>query len=98
MSQHDAYLDRMTTRLGELERELKILSEKVAHAGEERHEREIRELEASLAVAKERLQMLRRCGADCNEEMTQSFAQSFERLNGSFGRTRAALAGGSHPA
>lgn len=95
MSQHDAYLDRMTARLGELEQELKAMAEKVAHSGEGRHELQMRELEASLAVAKQRLQNLRRCGAECDEEMTQSFAQSFERLNGTFGRARAALEGGS---
>jgi hypothetical protein len=94
MSQHDAYLDRMTARLGDLEREIAAMSEKVAHSGEGRHEHEIRELEASLAVAKERLQMLRRSGADLNEEMTQSFTQTFDRLNGSVGRARSSLAGG----
>ena len=47
-----------------------------------------RELEATLGVAKERLQTLRRAGADLDEEMTQSFAQAFERLNAAVGRAR----------
>jgi hypothetical protein len=94
MGQHDAYLDHMTARLSEIEQELKAMSERVARAGEDRHERQMRELEASLATAKERLQMLRRSGAECDEEMTQSFAQSFERLQGSVGRARAAISGG----
>ncbi len=93
MSQHDAYLDRMTARLGELESQIKDMAQKVVQQGERRHETQIRELEASLAAAKERLQSLRRAGAELDEEMTQSFTQSFERLNTAIGRTRASLDG-----
>jgi predicted nucleic acid-binding Zn-ribbon protein len=91
MSQHDAYLARMTTRLGEIEHEIRTLAERATREGENRHDQLVRELEANLGVARERLQSLRRSGAELDEEMTQSFAQSFERLNASVGRARAAL-------
>lgn len=78
MSQHDAYLDRMTDRLAEIDREVRSL----AGSGEQR------ELEAALGVARERLQLLRRAGSELDEEMTRSFAQAFERLNAAVGRAR----------
>ena len=79
MSQHDAYLDRMTTRLGEIEHEIRTLAEGGA---------EVRELEAALGVARERLQLLRRAGAELDEEMTRSYARAFDRLNAAVGRAR----------
>lgn len=88
MSQHDAYLDRMTTSLHELEAQIKALSD--AHGS---HDQQVRELEASLAIAKERLQSLRRAGAELTDEMTQSFAMSFERLKTAVGRAAAQLDG-----
>jgi hypothetical protein len=82
MSQHDAYLDRMTARLAEIEHEIRSLAERGTG------DVEVRELEAALGVARERLQLLRRAGADLDDEMTRSFAQSFERLNAAVGRAR----------
>lgn len=83
MSQHDAYLDRMTGRVAEVEAEIRRLAEDGSTPAPT-----VRELEAALGVAKERLQTLRRAGADLDEEMTQSFAQAFERLNAAVGRAR----------
>ena len=83
MSQHDAYLDRMTGRLNDVEAEIRTLAREESTPAPT-----VRELEATLGVAKERLQTLRRAGADLNEEMTQSFAQAFERLNAAVGRAR----------
>ena len=94
MSQHDAYLDRMTTRLGEIEHEIRALAEKAAREGDNRHDQLFRELEANLGVARERLQSLRRSGAEIDEEMTQSF----ERLNAAVGRARSALGDRPHAA
>jgi chromosome segregation ATPase len=45
------------------------------------------DLQASLAVTRERLQELRRMGADLTAETIQSFTASFDRLNAAFGRT-----------
>lgn len=80
MSQHDAYLDRMTDRLAEIDREIRSL----AGSGDRRG------LEADLGVARERLQLLRRAGGELDEEMTRSFAQAFDRLNAAVGRARSA--------
>jgi hypothetical protein len=93
MSQHDAYLDRMTTRLGDLEGEIARLSQE--HAPDERGDGppEVRELRASLAAAKERLHALRRAGAELDDEMTLSFGQAFERLQAAVSRARTSLAG-----
>ncbi len=83
MGQHDAYLDRMTARLAEVEGEIRALARGDAEAAGS-----VRELEAALAVARERVQRLRRAGAELDEEMTRSFAQAFERLNAAVGRAR----------
>ena len=98
MSQHDAYLDRMTTRLGDLESEIARLSRE--HAPDERggSPPEVRELQGSLAAAKERLRALRRAGAELDDEMTRSFGQAFERLQAAVGRARSSLAGHSRAA
>jgi hypothetical protein len=87
VSQHDPYLDRVTARLGEIESEIKGLSQQAGReGGPEPHQ--VRELEASLAVVKERLRSLRRAGAELDDEMTRSFAQSFERLQAAVARAR----------
>lgn len=82
MGVHDAYLDRMASRIDAFERELRGAGEELLEA---RHRRD---LEAGLATLKERFQVLRRSGAEVTEEMTQSFTQSFERLRASFGEWR----------
>lgn len=83
------YLDRITGRLGDLESEITALAPTVA-AG---HEQMLRDVQAALAAAKERLHSLRRAGAELTDEMAQSFTQSFERLQNSVGRLRAAASG-----
>jgi hypothetical protein len=88
MSQHDAFLDRMTARLAEVERQIKALDNDAQGTAA------ARELEAGLASLRERLQVLRRAGAELTEDMTSSFAQAFERLNTAVGRARA---GAGHP-
>ena len=94
MSQHDAYLQRVAVRLDELEAEIKAISQRMTHENNAGQAQRVRDLEAGLAVAKQRLQAMRRAGSELNEEMTQSFAQSFERLSTAVGR--AAAAAGDH--
>ncbi|HEX6010403.1 MAG TPA: hypothetical protein VFY87_01090 [Geminicoccaceae bacterium] len=93
MSQHDAYLDRMTTRLGDIEGEIGRLSREHTRDGQDESPPEVKELEASLAAAKERLHALRRAGAELDDEMTRSFGQAFERLQAAVGRARSSSAG-----
>ena len=90
MSAHQSYLDRMTTRLGDLEHEIVTLAEKVDRDGDDVQRREIRVLEASLSAAKERLTSIRMAAAEVNDEMTQSLTQSFSRVQAALGRVRAA--------
>ena len=92
MSTHQSYLDRMTTRLNELEHEVRALADKVARDGDALQQRELRELEAGLAVAKEQLQASRMAAAEVSDEMTQSVTQSFARVQTALGRARAATA------
>jgi predicted nucleic acid-binding Zn-ribbon protein len=86
MSMHDSYIDRMAARFAELEHEWQTLSQTVGN------ERQLRDLEADLAVARKRLQALRRAGADVTDEMTQSFTQCFERIRAAFVQARAKVA------
>ena len=86
MGMHDAYLDRMAARLADLERDLLGGSLKHLDASQRR------DLEAGLGTARERLQNLRRAGADVSDEMVQSFTQTFERLHAAFGEARAKAA------
>ncbi len=90
MSAHQSYLDRMTIRLGDLEHEIVALAEKVARDGDESQRREVRELEANLSAAKDRLKSIRMAAAEVSDEMTQSFTQSFTRVQAALGRVRAA--------
>lgn len=91
----NSYLDRMTGRLGDLENEIAALSSTVASSANREHEQQVRDVQAGLAATKERMQTLRRAGAELTDEMTQSFTQSFERLQGSVGRLRTAVS--DHP-
>lgn len=86
MGVHDGYLDRMTARLADLERQLQVGALAQLEAGRRRS------LEASLAAARERLQNLRRAGAEVTDEMLQSFTQRFERLRAAFGEAGARAA------
>lgn len=92
----NGYLDRMTERLGQLESELAALSTRPA--GEANHDEALRDARAGIAAARERLQTLRRAGAELTDEMAQSFTQSFERLQGEVGRVRGATGGRPHAA
>lgn len=96
MLARNSYLDRMADRLGALETEIGALSTTAGH--DDTAEHQLRDVQASLAAAKERLQALRRAGAELTDEMTQSFTQSFERLQTSVGRLRTSLDGRSHAA
>jgi chromosome segregation ATPase len=98
MGQHDGYLDRMTTRLGDIEGEIAQLSQEHAPDEQGGGPPEVRELRAGLAAAKERLRALRRAGAELDDEMTRSFGQAFERLQAAVGRARSSLAGGTRAA
>ena len=91
MSEHDGYLDRMTVRLNSFEADLQAWSNWM-------DERQLRDLRAGLAAATERLQAMRRAGADLSVEMTQSFTRSFERLRASLGRIQAGAATGPQAA
>ncbi len=82
MTEHTAYLDRMTSRLAALDHELEIWCERAAD------QRQCRDLSARLGALKERLQTLRRAGGDLTGEMTQSFTLSFERFRSEFAKAR----------
>ena len=98
MVARNGYLDRMADRLGALETEIGALAATVGHDGSAEHGHQLRDVQASLTAAKERLQALRRTGAELTDEMTQSFTQSFERLQTSVGRLRTSLNGRPHAA
>lgn len=74
MGEHAAFLDRMTARLAALEHEVE------AWCTRSDDRRAVRDLQARLAILKERLQVVRRAGTDATAEMTQVFARSFERF------------------
>ena len=87
MGEHAGYLDRMVVRLAAFEHQIGIWCERAEDP------RLVRDLEARLAVLRERLQLMRRAGREVTTEMTQAFTQSFERLRADFvrdARTRAA--------
>jgi hypothetical protein len=81
MSQLAGYVERMSGRLADLERQIRDLAGTA-------DERVARDLNAGLAALRERLYVMRRSGADLSEEMTQSFTQSFERLQSAVGGAR----------
>jgi hypothetical protein len=87
MSPRDTYLERMTARLADAEGEIQ------ARAAGGAEDATVRELQATLGVARERLQLLRRAGAELDEETTRGFAQAFDRLNAGLVRAR----GQGHP-
>ena len=82
MSQLKGYVDRMAERLADLERQIRDLG------GAASDGRSARDLDAGLAALKERLNVMRRSGAELSEEMTQSFTQAFERLQSAVGGAR----------
>ena len=88
MSQHDAYLDRMTTRLGDLEGEIARLSQE--HAPDERGDGppEVRNSGRASRPRRSGCTALRRAGAELDDEMTLSFGQAFERLQAAVSRAR----------
>jgi chromosome segregation ATPase len=87
MSQHSAFLDRMTQRLDQLDARMQDLVQRAQALDTPQARRAVDDLQASLAVTRERLQELRRMGADLTDETTRSFTASFDRLNAAFGRT-----------
>ncbi|HET6468563.1 MAG TPA: hypothetical protein VFG43_09325 [Geminicoccaceae bacterium] len=91
MTAHDAYLDRMTERLGQLESRIRDLKERAGRTDTPEARRTVADLEASLEVTRARLHELRRAGADLTTEMTQSFGAGFERLNAAVGRADSEL-------
>jgi hypothetical protein len=78
MSAQSAYLGRLTVRLGELDAQLSSLRAGADAAVAER----LGDLEARLAVARERLQAARRAGAELTDEMLRSAGEGVERLAG----------------
>jgi hypothetical protein len=85
MSEHDAYLDRLYTRLGDLERQLSDLQA----GADDAMRRRVADLEAALGVARERMGEMRRAGADLTAEMVRTFGQSVERLSARIGEALA---------
>ena len=80
MGEHAGYLDRMAVRLAAFEHQIGIWCERADDP------RRVRDLQARLAVLRERLQLMRRAGGEVTTEMTQAFTQSFERLRVDFAR------------
>jgi hypothetical protein len=83
---HVGYIDRMAMRVADLEGEFQAMAQRCED------ERQLNDLAAGLIAVKEQLRLLRRAAADANDEMTQNFTLSFQRLLARFARTRAEAA------
>lgn len=80
MSQHTAYLDRMSERLAQLERSVGELQQSDAN------DRRALELSASIEVQRQKLNEMRRAGAELSPEMVQSFGSAVDGLGARIGR------------
>lgn len=89
MTEQRAYLDRMTSRLGDIAGQIDAMTAEAERSGDPSREKQARDLEAQLGVLRERLQVMRRNQADLAVEDTQSFAQAFERLKSAVARVHA---------
>ncbi len=79
MSQHTAYLDRMSERLAGFERS-------VADMGRAGGDRSLSDLTASIRVQRDRLAEMRRAGAELSADTVQSFSAGLDTLGARIGR------------
>ena len=80
MSQQTAYLDRMTERLAQLERSVDELKQHDAN------DRRASELSASIEIQRQKLNEMRRAGAELSPETVQSFSSAVDALGARIGR------------
>jgi hypothetical protein len=80
MSQHSAYIDRMSERLAALGRNVEEIRQRDSDGGR------ASDLAAAIEVQRERLNEMRRAGAELTPEMLQSFSASVDRLSTRIGR------------
>lgn len=80
MSQHTAYLDRMSERLAQFERSV----EEMRHR--DPNDRRASDLSASIEVQRQKLNQMRRAGAELTPEMVQSFGTAVDGLGARIGR------------
>lgn len=80
MSQHTAYLDRMSERLAHLARSVEDMK------GRDPNDRRASDLSASINVQRDRLNEMRRAGAELTSEMVQSFSIAIDGLSERIGR------------
>ena len=79
MSEHSAYIERMSQRLAALGRD-------VDGMGRDRPDSRAADLAAAIDVQRDRLNEMRRAGAELTPEMLQSFSNSVDRLGERVGR------------
>jgi plasmid maintenance system antidote protein VapI len=77
MSAYDAFFERAANKLADFERQI----DDIRADDPRRADR----LASTVRVHRDRLNELRRAGADVTPEMTQSFAAGLERLGAQFG-------------
>lgn len=80
MSEHTAYLDRMSERLAQFGRNI----DEIRHR--DPNDRQAAVLAASLNVQRDRLNEMRRRGAELTPEMVQSFGNAVDGLGARIGR------------
>lgn len=80
MSQHTAYLDRMSERLAGFER---TVADMRPAGGDDRR---VADLAASIRVQRDRLNEMRRAGAELTAETVQSYSASLDALGARIGR------------
>lgn len=80
MSQHTAYLDRMSERLAQYERSVEEM--KRHDAGDRR----AADLAASIRVQRDKLNEMRRAGAELGAETLQGFSAAVDKLGARIGR------------
>lgn len=79
MSEHSAYIERMSQRLAALGRD-------VDGMGRDKVDSRAADLAAAIDVQRDRLNEMRRAGAELTPEMLQSFSASVDRLSERVGR------------
>ena len=80
MSQQTAYLDRMSERLAQLERSVDELKQ------DDANDRRASELSASIEIQRQKLNEMRRAGAELSPETVQSFSSAVDALGARISR------------
>jgi hypothetical protein len=80
VSQHSAFLDRMSEKLADLGRSVDDLKRR------DPNDRRVADLHASIDVQRDRLNEMRRAGAELTPEMVESFSRAVDGLRTRIGR------------